>query len=57
MLKIKEIANLMSELITDCDACPLEKICDESECADVWEKFLSLKVAPLGLEEQSEIRI
>lgn len=51
MLKTREIANLMSELITDCDACPLEKICDESECADTWEKFMNTKVAPMGVEE------
>ncbi|MBO1684259.1 hypothetical protein [[Clostridium] scindens] len=51
MLKTREIANLMNELITDCDACPLEKICDESECSDAWEKFLESKVAPLGLEK------
>lgn len=51
MLKTREIANLMNELITDCDACPLEKICDDSGCADVWEKFLNTKVKQTEAEE------
>lgn len=44
MLEKREIANLMKELVMNCNDCPLETICDESECADMWERFLRAKV-------------
>lgn len=50
MIEKERIARLMEILIEDCRRCPLERICDESNCADVWERFLGSKVKEGGID-------
>ena len=50
MIEKERIAGLMNILIEDCGRCPLERICDENDCAHVWEKFFESKVKEGGVE-------
>lgn len=50
MIEKERIARLMDILIEDCGRCPLERICDESNCADVWERFFGSKVKEGGID-------
>lgn len=49
-LERRKIANIMDLLIENCDECPLERICNEEICAQVWEKFFNSKVKEDGVE-------
>ena len=50
MLEKEKIGYVMNILIEDCCVCPLERICEESECSKVWAKFLGTKVREDGVE-------
>lgn len=45
-----KIANIMDLLIEDCGNCPLERICNEMSCAQVWKSFFDSKVKEDGVE-------
>ena len=46
-----QIANIMDVLVTDCNECPLERICNEGRCVSVWERFFDSKVKEDGVEQ------
>lgn len=50
MIEKERIAGLMNILIEDCGKCPLERICDENDCAHVWERFFESKVKEDGVD-------
>ena len=50
MIEKERLAGLMNILIEDCGECPLERICNESDCAHAWEEFFDSKVKEDGVE-------
>ena len=44
MQELDKFGKIMEILFDYCGKCPLERICDENACANVWERFFESKV-------------
>lgn len=50
MQELDKFGKIMEILFEYCGKCPLERICDENDCAHVWERFFESKVKEDGVD-------